>query len=312
MYWYIKYPLVLAGCALLACCLYLVWGKYRGRAPVSPGGTRTENASSRPAPGGVGHGLVVPSAEMLATFTDRLAAAEDQLVKDNPVGARGLAEKVLAAPDMPRFTPLWFRAGDIIGKANLLILNSDVPAPEKIRYVIQPGDTLVGVANHFQTTVAAIEHGNKLDLTRVTIYPGMVISVYPAKWSVEVLKSKFVLLLCDGSRLFKYYRIGIGRQNRTPVGVFKLQTKLREPIWTPPGRVIPYGDPANVLGTRWLGLQPTDDTDPRLKGFGLHGTWQPETVGGAASEGCVRLTNEDIEELFEILPINTRVAIKEE
>ena len=312
MYWYVKYPLLLAAGALLACCVYLVWGKHGGHAPVPPRDTGTGTIASQPAPDGKGHGVAAPGADTLAALADRLAAVEDQLAKDNPVGARGLAEKVLTAPDVPRFTPLWFRAADIIGKANLLILNSDVPAPEKIRYVIQPGDTLVGVANHFQTTVAAIEHGNKLDLTRVTIYPGMVIAVYPAKWSVEVLKSKFVLLLNDGSRLFKYYRVGIGRQNRTPVGVFKVQTKLREPVWTPPGRVIPYGDPANVLGTRWLGLQPTDNTDPSLKGFGLHGTWQPETVGSAASEGCVRLKNEDIEELFEILPINTRVTIKEE
>jgi lipoprotein-anchoring transpeptidase ErfK/SrfK len=309
MYWYVKYPLIAVAAALLFGCLYLVWTRLPD--PWKPGDPAGVERPV-PAPPSQNAAETSETLRLLERHEGRLRDAADQLAKDRPVVARALAASVLADADVPRFSPLWFRAADIVGKANVRLFSSDIPAPEKVRYVIQPGDTLIGIATRFRTTVAALEKGNRLDSTRSTIYPGMVISVYPANWSIEVIKSKFVLLLHDDARLFKCYRVGIGKQDRTPVGVFTIANKLREPVWTPPGRVIPYGDPENVLGTRWLGLEPSEGTDPFLKGFGLHGTWHPETIGTAASEGCVRLHNDDINELFEIVSINTRVVIKEQ
>ena len=289
---------------------------------VSAPAEKTEKTDKQPAAAAPAVPTVEPAAALQPTaalqakelrmLEQRLVAAEEQLHKDNLAAARSIAEKALESPAIKRFEADWFRAVEVISKANSVFINSDAPAPEKTRYVIQPGDTLISIANHFQTTVTAIERGNKLDTTRISLYPGMVISIYPAKWALEAIKTRFVLILYDGERIFKLYRVGIGRQNRTPVGVFKVNSKLREPVWTPPGKVIPYGDPANVLGTRWLGIQPIEDTDTSLKGFGIHGTWQPESVGTAASEGCIRLKNEDVNELFDIVPIGTRVTIKDE
>lgn len=66
---------------------------------------------------------------------------------------------------------------------------------------------------------------------------------------------------------------------------------------------VPYGDPGNPLGTRWIAW------DGR-QGFGFHGTWSPETVGTAASDGCIRLRNEDVERLFEILPQGAEIDVR--
>lgn len=309
MYWYVKYPLLAVAAAVLFGCLYLVW--IRVPDAWKPGAGPAAGALPATPQGEPGQGGVPASADAI-THGPALLDAEDMLAKDRPVVARALAERVLKAPEVRRFSPTWFRAADVIGAANIRISASDIPAPEKQRYVIQPGDTLVGIATRFRTTVTAIERGNRLDSTRSTIYPGMVISVYPADWKIEVVKSQYVLLLYDRDRLFKCYRAGIGKQDRTPVGVFRVANRLREPVWTPAGRVIPYGDPENVLGTRWLGLEPMEGTDPLLKGFGIHGTWDPDSVGRAASEGCVRLRNEDVNELFELVSLNTRVVIKEQ
>ncbi len=145
------------------------------------------------------------------------------------------------------------------------------------------------------------------------IRAGMVLSIYPANWSIEVSKSRFLLLVRNNGKLFNYYRIGTGRESRTPVGTFKVINRMRDPEWSPPGRQpVPFGSPENVLGTRWLGLAPIEGTDPTLKGFGIHGTWQPDTIGTAASEGCVRMKNNEVDELYELIPTGTRVTIKDE
>ena len=74
--------------------------------------------------------------------------------------------------------------------------------------------------------------------------------------------------------------------------------------------MIPYGDPANILGTHWLALEPTGDT-PRVSGYGIHGTWDDTSIGKQSSAGCVRMRNSDVEELYVLLPRGTPVLIVE-
>jgi len=77
------------------------------------------------------------------------------------------------------------------------------------------------------------------------------------------------------------------------------------PVWWHPetGERIPYGDPRHRIGTHWLGWD--------RKGFGIHGTDEPEKIGQPVSLGCVRLRNEDVAELYLLLPIGTKVAVQE-
>ena len=62
-------------------------------------------------------------------------------------------------------------------------------------------------------------------------------------------------------------------------------------------RPFPYGDPENILGTHWLGLN--------VPGYGIHGTWDTNSIGKQATAGCIRLLNDDIAELYTILPVGT-------
>ena len=59
-------------------------------------------------------------------------------------------------------------------------------------------------------------------------------------------------------------------------------------------------------------LKPTEKSNKNLKGYGIHGTWDRESIGKARSNGCIRMLNEQVEELFRIIPLATPVEIIEE
>ena len=99
------------------------------------------------------------------------------------------------------------------------------------------------------------------------------------------------LALVENGRLLKVYPVSVGApESPSPTGEFKIVRRLSNPTYYAPGVVIPAG-PANPLGPRWIGLN--------LKGYGIHGTNQPSSIGHRASHGCIRLRNRDVEELFE-------------
>ena len=83
------------------------------------------------------------------------------------------------------------------------------------------------------------------------------------------------------------------------------------PSWSPPGREpLPYGHPENIIGTRWLGLRAIEGTDTSIKGYGIHGTIEPESVGTPSSAGCIRLRNEEVEELFDFIPEPSQAKLR--
>ena len=101
------------------------------------------------------------------------------------------------------------------------------------------------------------------------------------------------LALLENGELLKVYSAAVGASvSPTPAGVYKIATRVPNPTYYKPGKVVPPGG-ANPLGTRWLGLS--------LKGYGIHGTNSPRSIGKAASHGCIRLRNKDVEELFELV-----------
>ena len=76
---------------------------------------------------------------------------------------------------------------------------------------------------------------------------------------------------------------------------------MENPVWYHKGEIVPPGTPDNFLGTRWLGFD--------LPQYGIHGTVEPQLIGQSVSHGCVRMHNEDVEELFTYIPYGTKVKI---
>ncbi|MCX6994062.1 MAG: L,D-transpeptidase family protein [Kiritimatiellaeota bacterium] len=197
----------------------------------------------------------------------------------------------------------------LLGQLNIELILSQAPMPEKVEYVVQPGDSLERIARKFKTTVDLIKKSNALQ--RPVLHSGDRLLVFKGTFNLAISKSRNDLVVKVNDRFFKRYRVGTGKFGRTPIGTFVIAEKIEQPPWwRPDGKMIPFGDKENVLGTRWMSLQATNTTNA-VRGYGLHGTWEPETIGQQASAGCVRMVNSEVEELFLLVPIGTHVAITE-
>jgi lipoprotein-anchoring transpeptidase ErfK/SrfK len=194
------------------------------------------------------------------------------------------------------------KALDLLGEIDTTILLTPAPADGKTDYTIVAGDSLGKLAQRFGTTVDLIKKSNNLsrDLIRV----GDRLRIYQGHFAVNVNKTTNELRLTDNGKFFKRYRVGTGAYSKTPVGEFKITTRIANPPWwRADGKTIPFGDPENILGTHWLGLN--------VPGYGIHGTWDTNSIGKQATAGCIRLLNDDIGELYTILPVGTTVVIHE-
>jgi lipoprotein-anchoring transpeptidase ErfK/SrfK len=106
----------------------------------------------------------------------------------------------------------------------------------------------------------------------------------------------------------KTYPIAIGRQGwETPTGEFTIEQMEKHPVWIHPmtRRRFSADDAQNPLGSRWMGFW-TDGHN----WIGFHGTSDLDSIGQAISHGCVRMYNEDIEELFDRVTLGTSVTVK--
>lgn len=168
-----------------------------------------------------------------------------------------------------------------------------------VMYEVKPNDALSKIARKYKTTVELIKRAN--NLTSDVIIPGQKLKVNTCRFSVVVDKSQNMLFLKQGDELVRTYVVSTGKDNSTPVGNFKIVTKLENPTWFKTGAVIPPDSQENILGTRWMGLD--------LRGYGIHGTTQPEHLGEQVTLGCVRMSNEDVEELYSIVPVGTEVTV---
>jgi lipoprotein-anchoring transpeptidase ErfK/SrfK len=99
--------------------------------------------------------------------------------------------------------------------------------------------------------------------------------------------------------------VATGKTNDlTPEGMFTVLVKAKDPYYRK--KDIPGGDPQNPLGSRWIGFD-AKETDGRI--YGIHGTNQPWSIGKYQSNGCVRMQNQDVNHLFDLIPLGTKVRI---
>lgn len=109
------------------------------------------------------------------------------------------------------------------------------------------------------------------------------------------------LAVMESEAVLQVFPVAVGADNSpSPRGSFQIVKRLEQPTYYHPGQVIPPGK-NNPLGPRWIGLN--------VKGYGIHGTNAPGSVGRAASHGCIRLKNSDIVKLFAMVKVGDTVEI---
>lgn len=107
---------------------------------------------------------------------------------------------------------------------------------------------------------------------------------------IQVYTHTRKLQFVKGQRAINTYPIAVGKPaTPTPPGIFHIVNKVV--------------NPGGILGTRWMGLDIPNGP------YGIHGTFQPDSIGKAISNGCIRMYNQDVEELFSQAYVGTTVVI---
>jgi L,D-transpeptidase ErfK/SrfK len=101
------------------------------------------------------------------------------------------------------------------------------------------------------------------------------------------------LALVEDGQVKKVYTVAVGKPSTpSPVGTFTIDRRVANPTYHHNGKTVPPG-PRNPVGTRWMGLS--------KQGYGIHGTNEPNSIGKAASHGCIRMARADLEELYPLV-----------
>jgi lipoprotein-anchoring transpeptidase ErfK/SrfK len=151
-------------------------------------------------------------------------------------------------------------------------------------------------------TILASVHSTKPEVTTKEVS-----SEYPSYLTLD--RSTFTLRLWKNLKLAKTYTVAVGQEGlETPAGLYHIQEKEENPSWHVPnsdwagdlaGQVIPPG-PEDPIKARWMGI---------FEGAGIHGTEEVESLGSAASHGCVRMSIPDVEELYDQVEVGTPIYI---
>lgn len=195
------------------------------------------------------------------------------------------------------------QAKDRLSEINTQLLWSPTLDEFSQLYTVKPGDVPIEIGAQFGVPSYYVLEANNI---QGALRPGKRLKVPKEPFKVTVDKEACRLeLLTESGRFIKWYPVGVGQQSyKTPAGVYTIENKQIDPTWyRPTGGVIPPGDPENALGTRWMGIGSS---------LGIHGTNEPDTIGYRESAGCIRMYNEDAEELFKLLTLGSKVIIEEE
>jgi LysM repeat protein len=177
-------------------------------------------------------------------------------------------------------------------------------------YSVQSGESLQKIARAHDVTWELLCRLNGLSDPR-RLRAGATIKVLKGPLHAVVSKKKFTMDIYFGSAggpdsvYVTTFGVGLGRDDSTPTGKWLIepQRKIKNPVYySPRGEgIIDADDPKNPLGEYWLGLTGVDGHAVGKMSYGIHGTIEPDSIGKQASMGCIRMRNEDVAQVYELL-----------
>lgn len=171
-------------------------------------------------------------------------------------------------------------------------------------YTVRKGDTLVSIGRQFRVTDDLLAMINGLS-SKDRLMAGGRLKVVKGPFRAVVTKRDYRMDVLADSYLVRAFRVGLGANGRTPTGRWIVRDKLANPGWTDPrtGEYFHPDAPDNPIGEYWIGLEGVSGDAVGKRGFGIHGTIEPDSIGRDMSLGCVRLGPADIELLYRLLVI---------
>lgn len=236
-------------------------------------------------------------------YTEGLAL----LPQDSLVDARAMLSAALASGALSEATAADCRAR-LTEIAQKVVFSREIYPndPYAYRYVVKPGDVIIHIVRREKLYVPdqGIQRINRIADPR-KMRAGQWLKLVRGPFDAIVTRKTYTLDLYHHGMFVKSYRIGLGQDGRTPVGKWVVRARVSQAPWTTSdgSRIIYYGQEGYPLGRGgcWISLASADPNTEDLPGFGIHGTNEPDSIGRDASLGCIRLLDDDIEELFGLL-----------
>ncbi len=238
----------------------------------------------------------------------QIEAKAKELIKDRKIiEARDILNETLKLPltaqqrndlksMLASFSDIWLFSDKVLPKDNICSI-----------YQVQSGEVPSMIGQKFDLPWQFILKINNIDDPK-RLWAGAKIKVVKGPFTAKIYRSTFTMDVFIQDTYVKSYKVGLGKigpqGNPTPTGLWKVKShgkgKLIRPPWPDPvtGKFVYYEDSDYPLGERWIGLDGIDGQAKGRNGFGIHGTNQPESIGQFASDGCIRMLNEDVIEFY--------------
>ena len=279
-------------------------------ATVFPAPQQVAAASAKPA---APSGPTLPAAPtpQAAPSATPLVDAQAKLDANDYLAARDVLNGALASG---KLSPADVKAvKQMLNKVNDVVVFS----PRKFAkdtvggvYTVKPGDRMERIARQYEVPWELISRINN-NLAPAKMQAGKDLKVVNGPFHAIVSKKDFTLEIWlgnpgeSGAMYITSFNVGLGMDDSTPTGTWIVETqkKIKNPTYfSPRGEgVIAADDPDNPLGEYWIGLTGIDGHAVGKQSYGIHGTIRPESIGKMESMGCIRLVNDDVAKVFEML-----------
>ncbi|MHC4203487.1 MAG: L,D-transpeptidase family protein [Planctomycetota bacterium] len=164
-------------------------------------------------------------------------------------------------------------------------------------YQVRSGDLLTTIGDKYKVPYEILMTINRIHRPE-SLQAGLPIKVIKGPFHAKVYRSTFTMDVYLQNTFVRSFKVGLGKPGmETPTGLWRAEQdgKLVKPIWTNPvdGKTYHPEDPNYPLGSRWIGLEGLIGEAKNRDGFAIHGTKEPEQIGSAGSQGCIRMHNGD-------------------
>ncbi|HVU63382.1 MAG TPA: L,D-transpeptidase family protein [Phycisphaerales bacterium] len=254
------------------------------------------------------------------------AQAEKAVAERRLVEARALLNKIFIDPRVDEKDRDGIRRWMADLNRDLVFSTNVYPGDPLVEtYKIAGGDSLIKISRKVNSVTEAgfIQRINGVSPTALRV--GQELKIVKGPFHAVVSKSAFRMDIFAGPTpapssigtsglgggaepgwvYIRSFNVGLGEHGSTPLGPFSVKegSKLINPHWVNPrtGEKFNKDDPKNPLGERWIGLVGLDDTTKKCQSYGIHATIDPGSIGKEMSMGCIRMVEDDVEIVYDML-----------